>query len=342
MLNHAIELVEQGRIPDFITRTGIRQIIRSRHVEQHREYREPAAWRDFLAEMDRSPLAAATDAANTQHYEVPTAFYRTVLGPRLKYSCSLFDHADDSLEVAEERMLALSAARAELEDGQHILELGCGWGSLTLWMAAQFPAARITAVSNSATQKAWIDSEATARGLGNVTVITADMNDFQTSETFDRVVSIEMFEHMRNHRLLFERIANWLEPGGRLFFHIFCHRHFPYFYEVRSETDWMARHFFSGGMMPAWDLPLLAQDALTLEDRWAIDGRHYALTCERWLANCDRNRATVISALAGGDNPAPPEVQCQRWRMFFMACRELFAWGNGQHWHVGHYRFVKP
>lgn len=342
VLNHAIDLVEQGRVPDFLTRTGIHAIVRKAKRQQQRRYRSPGSMDTFLDAMAASPLAVGSADANLQHYEVPTEFYRLVLGPRLKYSCSLFERPTDTLATAEEQMLALTARRALLEDGQQILELGCGWGSATLWIAERYPASTITAVSNSATQKAFIEEAAKARSLSNIEVITCDMNDFDIDRTFDRIVSIEMFEHMRNYRVLFERIARWLTDDGLLFFHIFCHKAFPYFYEVESDADWMAKHFFTGGMMPSFDLPLRAQSSLQIDDRWAVSGMHYARTCRAWLEACDRRRTDVIAALAAGDDPLPAEVQYHRWRMFFMACETLFGFDHGNEWFVGHYRFRKP
>ncbi|MDZ7683860.1 MAG: cyclopropane-fatty-acyl-phospholipid synthase family protein [Gammaproteobacteria bacterium] len=340
-LNRAINWVEQGYVPDTVTRIGIRSLVRSRAREEDKRYRDPATLERFLERMSAGPVAANAADANTQHYEVPTEFYRQVLGPRLKYSCGWFNEATDSLADAEENMLTLSAERAELADGMAILELGCGWGSMTLWMAERYPNATIVAVSNSSTQKAFIDEAAAARSLANIDVVTADMNDFDPGRRFDRIVSIEMFEHMRNHKVLFERISRWLEPDGKLFFHVFCHRHFPYFFEPRSDADWMAKNFFTGGMMPSFDLPLYSQSSLALEDRWAISGMHYARTCDRWLEQCDANRATVLAAFDAGDDPVPADVQFHRWRMFFMACRELFAFAGGDEWHVAHYRFTR-
>lgn len=341
-LNRAIDWVEKGIVPDAITRIGIRSLVRGRARAEAKRHRDPTTLERFIDSMAAGPIAENTADANAQHYEVPTDFYRLVLGPHLKYSCAWFDRPADTLATAEAAMLALTAERAQLEDGMKILELGCGWGSMTLWMAEQFPQSEIVAVSNSATQKAFIDDAAATRSLPNIEVITADMNDFDTERRFDRVVSIEMFEHMRNHKLLFERIEGWLAPGGKLFFHIFCHRHFPYFFEPRSEADWMAKNFFTGGMMPSYDLPLQTQSSLTLEDRWAVAGTHYALTCDRWLQQCDTNRAEILTALAAGDDPVPADIQLHRWRMFFMACKELFAFAGGNEWHVAHYRFSRP
>jgi cyclopropane-fatty-acyl-phospholipid synthase len=233
----------------------------------------------------------------------------------------------------------VTVERAGLEDGQRILELGCGWGSMSLWMAEHYPSCRILAVSNSRTQREFIEQQCRDRGLNNLEVQTADMRQFGTSRQFDRVVSIEMFEHMRNYQLLHRRIASWLRPEGKLFVHIFCHRELAYAFETEGETNWMGRHFFTGGIMPSDDLLLHFQDDLALEDRWSVSGRHYARTCEDWLQNLDRNRGQLLAMFAASDCPDPPPVMLQRWRMFFMACAELFRYRRGNEWYVSHYRF---
>jgi cyclopropane-fatty-acyl-phospholipid synthase len=340
MLKKAIDLAEQGRLPDVLVRAGMRSIVSQRRQAELRRYRDRNTLPQLLAQMRASPVAINTADANQQHYEVSADFFDLVLGEHKKYSCALFpDDGRCSLSEAEAAMLALTCSRARIADQQHILELGCGWGSLTLWMAEQYPNCKITAVSNSATQKAYIDSAAEKRELLNITVLTCDMNEFDIDQQFDRVVCIEMFEHMRNHALLFERIQGWLAPEGKLFLHSFCHLAFPYFYETESDSDWMATHFFRGGLMPSWDLPLQFQQQLTLEDRWQVNGRHYARTCAAWLANCDRFKAHILEIFAHSPNPAPPIVQFHRWRMFFMACESLFAYHRGNEWFVGHYLF---
>jgi len=231
-------------------------------------------------------------------------------------------------------MLALTCQRARLADGQRILELGCGWGSLTLWMARRFPASTITAVSNSASQREWILARAAEDGLGNIEVLTRDVNALEFDAPFDRVVSVEMFEHVRNYRELMRNIAGWLAHDGLLFVHIFCHRSVMYPFETEGEGNWMGRHFFTGGLMPAADTLLYFQDELAIDRRWLIDGRHYARTARAWLENLDRNRDAAAAALVG-----QPREQLQRWRMFFMACEELFAVRGGSEWMVAHFRF---
>ena len=334
-----IDLVEQGRIPDRITRFGIRRLLKARLAKEQKRYGAPDALARFIDSMTSSPLAINTVDANSQHYEVPTAFYDQVLGQHKKYSCCYFDEHVHNLSSAEEAMLELSCERAALEDGMEILELGCGWGSLTLWMGRHFPNAKITAVSNSSTQKDYIDQVAADEGMTNITVVTCDMNDFATDQQFDRVVSIEMFEHMRNYQILFERIASWLKPDGKLWFHIFVHQTLPYFFQDDGEADWMARHFFTGGLMPSWDLPLQIPSPLKLENRWAVKGTQYAKTSRSWLNLLDANEAAVRKVFDESDDPTDTTILINRWRMFFMACEELFAYNEGREWYVGHYLF---
>ncbi|HTL70370.1 MAG TPA: cyclopropane-fatty-acyl-phospholipid synthase family protein [Candidatus Eisenbacteria bacterium] len=336
-------LLEKDVLPDFAIRWGIRTLLEKK-LEAESAGGE-AARRERRARLvealRQSPIAVRTAEANGQHYELPTEFFELVLGPRLKYSSGWWAEASTDLGRSELDMLELTARRAALADGQRILELGCGWGSLSLFMAERFPAARITAVSNSRTQKAYIDARARERGLPNLRVVTADMNDFEPGRTYDRVVSVEMFEHMRNYGTLFGRISNWLEPGGRLFVHIFTHREYAYLYEDADSADWMARHFFSGGTMPSDDLLLDFKGALALEERWTVPGTHYQKTCEAWLERLDRNRARIepiLRSVYGGDH----RKWRVYWRVFFMACAELFGYGNGEEWRVSHYRFVRP
>lgn len=337
-------LLERGLVPDALVRARIRALLRQR-LREEAEGGPEAVWERYrarLAEWSAGPLAIATGDANAQHYEVPPAFFERVLGRRLKYSSGLWDEGTRDLDAAEEAMLALTAERARLADGQRILELGCGWGSLSLWMASHLPRATITAVSNSRDQRAFIEARAAALGLGNLRVVTADMNGFEPPESgWDRVVSVEMFEHMRNHRELLRRISGWLAPGGRLFVHIFTHRDFTYPFEAKDDSDWMARHFFTGGMMPSDGHLLNFQEHLALEDHWRVDGRHYQRTAEAWLVNQDTAREEILELFRGAYG-AEAALRFAYWRVFFMACAELWGHAEGSEWMVSHYRFRKP
>ena len=296
--------------------------------------------RRFAAGMPNYPIAEAVDEANAQHYEVPAEFYELVLGPNRKYSCCYYDHEYSTLAQAEEAALQRTCENAALADGQDILELGCGWGSLSLWMAGRYPNSKITAVSNSQSQRAYILGRAHERGLFNLEVITADMNEFIPARNFDRVVSVEMFEHMANWRMLLERVRGWLKPDGRLFFHVFTHRSAPYRFEIADKEDWIAQNFFTGGIMPSHDLVREFGDVFTVESDWRWNGTHYARTAEDWLANFDRNRDAidVVLKAAYGIDAA---LWCRRWRMFFLATAGLFGHAKGEEWGVSHYR-LKP
>ncbi|MCE9597767.1 MAG: cyclopropane-fatty-acyl-phospholipid synthase family protein [Spirochaetia bacterium] len=293
----------------------------------------------FIEMLRGSPIAVHTSEANEQHYEVPAQFFELVLGKRLKYSSAYWGQAK-TLDAAEEEMLDLTCKRAELLDGQDILELGCGWGSLTLYVAEKFPNSRITAVSNSNGQRQFIEARAAERGLANIRIITADMNSFSSDQRFDRVVSVEMFEHMRNYHLLFQKIYDLLKPGGKLFVHIFVHARYPYLFEVKDDTDWMAKYFFTGGTMPSADLLLYFKEPMTIEKHWAVNGMHYAKTARAWLENADLNKDRVMDVLRAGYGSKAAQW-FEYWRIFFMACEELFAWNRGEEWLVNHYRFGK-
>ena len=340
----AIDWTEQGYVPDRVIRAGIRRLLKQRLDDIDAGDVEAAARRIeyFVAEMDASPVALVPDLANEQHYEVPADFYALALGRRRKYSSCYWPDGVTSLDGAEEAALAMTCERAGLRDGLDVLELGCGWGSLTLWMAERYPASRITAVSNSHSQRAHIVAEAGRRGLRNIEVLTEDMNRFDTVQAFDRVVSVEMFEHMRNWRRLFGRVHGWLKPGGQFFMHVFVHRAVPYAFESRDESDWMSRHFFSGGLMPSDELALRLQGRLALVQRWRWDGTHYEQTCNAWLANVDANRGRVLEVLAATYGAESAGRWLQRWRIFFMACAELFGYQQGQEWWVSHYLFERP
>ena len=338
-------LLEKNLLPDIAIRFGIRRLLRQRLREESVSSAAEQARRleAFAADLRTQPIAINTQESKAQHYEVPTAFYQRVLGPRLKYSSCWFERGDETLAEGEEAMLRLYCERARLVDGQEILELGCGWGSLSLWIAARYPNSRIKGVSHSRTQKEFIDAEARKRGLSNLAIITCDMNDFEVAAgRFDRVVSVEMFEHMKNWPRLFAAIARWLKPGGLFFLHIFTNARFAYHFVARDQTDWMSRYFFTGGMMPSDDLATRFQVDLKLLNHWQINGRHYQRTAELWLQNMDRHRdelRPLLAATYGDDQATRWWVY---WRVFFMSCAELWGYRGGGEWQVSHYLMQKP
>lgn len=332
-MNFAVELAEAGRLPDPVVRLGIRHLIRQRLREENAHAAERYA--DLLEGLRGAPIALATDVANEQHYEVPPAFFRLTLGPRLKYSACYWGEGVRTLAEAETAMLELTLARVGIEDGMRVLDLGCGWGAFTLFAAARLPRCEFLAVSNSRDQQAHIDEQAHRLGLANVHTHRADVNALALEGGFDRVVCVEMFEHVRNHAALLERLSRWLAPAGRLFVHIFCHQKLMYAFETTGDGDWMGRNFFTGGLMPARDTLLNFQEHLAVRRTWQLSGEHYRRTARAWLANLDANRDAAAYALgADGD----PRV-LGRWRLFFMACEELFGWNGGHEWLVCHYLF---
>ena len=335
LVAHAIRAVERTELPDPVTRFGIELLVG--RTRQRLASVRAGEERAFANAMAGHRIAEHAHAANEQHYELPPGFFGLTLGPRRKYSCCLYETGQETLAEAEIKALAQTVMHAGLADGQHILELGCGWGSLTLFMAELFPKARITAVSNSGPQRRHIEAQASAKGLANVTVLTADMNDFSPLGSFDRIVSVEMFEHMSNWRSLLGRIRTWLAPGGRLFVHVFTHRSRPYRFDHEDESDWIARHFFTGGVMPSRGLIHHFEDSFTLEEEWRWNGGHYARTAQDWLANFDANLADIDAILAeiyGAD----ARVWRRRWRLFFLATAGLFGHAGGDEWGVSHYR----
>ncbi|ADC72331.1 Cyclopropane-fatty-acyl-phospholipid synthase [Thioalkalivibrio sp. K90mix] len=343
-MQRMMEWAEQGRMPDLLVRAGIRRLLAERLAEVSGTAEATMERRYALIEsMRAAPVALSTDIANEQHYEIPTAYFEQCLGPRLKYSSAWWPEGVDTLEAAEVAMLRLTCERAGIADGQRVLELGCGWGSLSLWMAEQYPGARITAVSNSSTQRAFIEARRDALGLANLEVLTADMNTFAPPEPgFDRAVSIEMFEHMRNWPELLRRIAGWLNPGGRFFMHVFAHREHAYVFESEGEHDWMGRYFFRDGLMPSDDLARHFQEDLRVIRQWRVGGQHYARTINAWLARQDRARDTLMPLFETAYGAQQAALWFQRWRIFYMACAELFDYGGGDEWFVSHVLFERP
>jgi cyclopropane-fatty-acyl-phospholipid synthase len=347
-------LLERDLVPDWLIRVAIRRLLKVRLNDERSATveGEQARLSAFVTELRRSPVAIHTAEANTQHYELPPEFFSLVLGKHRKYSCCYYRLADgaaaidggETLDEAEAAMLTLTCARAGLVDGDRILELGCGWGSLSLWMAANYPRSQITAVSNSRPQREYIEARSRERGLSNLTVVTADANQlsFPDGTQFDRAVSVEMFEHMRNYETLLGRIATWLKPGGTLFVHIFTHREYAYPFEVRDPSDWMAKYFFTGGVMPSDHLLYYFQRDLRITEHWRVDGRHYQRTAEDWLKNMDRNRTQIRPILARTYGEDQATRWWVYWRVFFMSCAELWGYRHGREWLVSHYLFTRP
>jgi cyclopropane-fatty-acyl-phospholipid synthase len=335
-------ILEKDLLPDWMIRAGIRKFLKQRIKEETLAGREnpEVHLRKYAEDLRQRPIAENTVAANEQHYEVPTAFYKKCLGPRLKYSGCLFPTGHETLRQAEEAMLALYVERGQLADGQEILELGCGWGSLTLYLAERFPTTQITAVSNSSTQRAFIEGETRLRRLENVRVITADMNSFDvTAGRFDRIVSIEMLEHMKNYRQLLANVSRWLKPDGKFFVHIFTHRKLAYHFVPKDSTDWMARYFFTGGQMPAHNLLSCFQDDLRLAQDWKVNGRHYKRTADHWLNNMDRHKTEIMAQFAETYGADQATKWWAYWRIFFMSCSELWGFNGGEEWLISHYLF---
>lgn len=335
IVEHAINFTERAPLPDAITKAGIRFL-----VGQSKRQRASASddiSRQFAKEMTHFPIALATDEANAQHYEIPPEFFQLFLGEHRKYSSGYYETPGDTLDAAEARALALTVEHADIKPNQEILELGCGWGSLTLWMAGHFPSCKITAVSNSQTQREYIEQTAAERKLTNVTVITADMNAFQTGKQFDRIASVEMFEHMSNWRPLLENVTRWLKPDGRFFMHIFTHRQAPYRFDHTDKTDWIGQHFFTGGIMPSQVLIRQFPDLVNVEQEWRWSGHHYKRTADDWLKNFDRHDTEInriLEAVYGKD----ARLWKRRWRLFFLATSGLFGHDDGKEWGVSHYR----
>lgn len=342
-MNIGMAFAERGWLPDRLIRFGIRRLDRMRlsEISTAETQTAQAAKQRFIEAIRQSPIAIETNKANEQHYELPPEFFEIVLGRHLKYSSAFWSDKTATLDQAEELMLEMTCQRAELSDGHTILELGCGWGSLSLWMARHYPRSQIVAVSNSRPQKEFIDARIAQQGLKNLRIIPSDMNGFDPGARFDRVVSVEMIEHMRNWPLLLQRIAGWLNPGGKLFLHYFAHKEAAYTFEIEEDDDWMGRYFFTGGMMPSEDLLYHLQDHLEIESHWRVNGVHYQKTADAWLDNLDTNRRQILPVMQNVYGTRNALRWLQRWRIFFMACSELWGYNRGEEWVVSHYRLKK-
>lgn len=336
-------LLEKNKIPDFLIRIGIRKLLKQRLIEEKKATVElqQAHLMQLITELKNSPIAINTDEANEQHYEVPTQFYQYCLGKNLKYSSGYWKEGVTDIDTSENDMLEMTCSRAELKDGQDVLELGCGWGSLSLFMAKKYPNSNFTVVSNSRTQKLHIDEQAKQRGMTNLTVLTVNINDFTIDKKFDRVVSVEMFEHMRNYQLLMKKVADCLKPDGKLFVHIFTHKEFAYKFEVIDETDWMSKYFFTGGIMPSDDLLLYFNEHLYIQQHWHVSGMHYSKTSEAWLQNMDKHKTEIMPLFEKTYGKDQAVKWWGYWRIFYMACAELWGYNNGEEWIVSHYLFSK-
>ncbi|KAK7954498.1 cyclopropane-fatty-acyl-phospholipid synthase [Apiospora saccharicola] len=334
-------ILDRGVLPHFVIRRGIRMQLAQRIAEIATESQAAACERKmaYLDLLRTRPIAVETATANEQHYEVGTGVLECMLGPRMKYSACLYEKGSESLGMAEVAMLRSYLDKAQLEDGMSILDLGCGWGSGALYYAEMLPKSKVTAFSNSKTQKEYIDAQAKGKGLENLTVITGDVADYEfKEESFDRIVSIEMFEHMKNYEQLMAKCARALKKGGKLFVHIFAHKDTPYDFE----SGWMTTHFFTGGTMPSADLLLYFQRDLKIEKQWWVNGMHYSKTCEHWLANMWANKQKLWPHLVETYGEDKATTWWNRWQIFYMACSELFAYEGGDTWGVNHYLFEKP
>ncbi|MES2133194.1 MAG: class I SAM-dependent methyltransferase [Bacteroidota bacterium] len=337
-------LLEKNKLPDWLIRIGIRNLLKQRLQDEHKGNVEAqqAHLMALIEELKATPtIAVNTSEANEQHYEVPTEFYKYCLGKHLKYSSGYWKPGVTTIDTSENDMLELTCLRAELQDGQQVLELGCGWGSLSLCMAAKYPKSSFTVVSNSRTQKLHIDEQAKLRGISNLTVITHNINDFKPAQLFDRVVSVEMFEHMRNYQKLMQLVSDALKPNGKLFVHIFTHKTYAYKFEVVDESDWMSKYFFTGGIMPSDDLLLYFNEHLSIEKHWHVSGMHYSKTSEAWLQNMDKHKAQIMPLFESTYGKEQAVKWWVYWRLFYMACAELWAYNKGEEWIVSHYLFQK-
>jgi len=342
MIKQLINLAEKRFLPDFIVRSGIKYFLNQKlNIEKNKFGNDlKAKKKEWVKEMKNSPIALFANKANEQHYEVPPEFFKQSLGPNLKYSCAYWDTETNKLSDAEEKMFQIYIERSRIKNGMSILDLGCGWGSFSLYLAKKFPKSKILAVSNSNDQGEYIQAESKKYKLSNINYLKLNMSDFNINQKFDRIVSIEMFEHMRNYYILLNKISTLLNDKGKLFLHIFCHDKYVYPYEVQSNSDWMTKYFFYGGMMPSFDILTFFQNDLKLTKSWKVNGNHYKKTCREWLNNQDKNKKIIMTIF---DKCYDQEaiIWFNRWRIFWMSCEELFGYKNGEEWYVGHYLLSK-
>ena len=334
MTRFLLSLAESGFIPDVLIKIAAKYISNKRLNEQSVDDNKDK----IITVLSRGAVAEKTYDANEQHYEVPPEFFKYVLGTNLKYSCSLFDEVD-SLDDAEESMLKLYMDRADIKDGHEVLDLGCGWGSFSLYVAERYPNINITSVSNSSDQIAYIKNEAHKRDLLNIKAFKMDVNNLELNKQFDRIVSIEMFEHLRNYKLILNSLNHALKPDGKLFIHIFCHKKLTYLYEMKNNLDWMTKYFFQGGIMPCKDIFQYFEDELEIINQWDINGNHYSKTCKAWLNNHYKNKKKILDIFE--KHYDEPKIWFNRWRIFFLSCEAFFALNNGKEYFVTHYLFKK-
>ena len=334
MTRFLLLLAESGFIPDALIKIAARYISNKRISKSNIDYNKP----EIISALSKGVVAEKTSDANKQHYEVPPEYFYHVLGTNLKYSCSLFDNVN-SLDEAETSMLELYIERANIKDGHEILDLGCGWGSFSLYIAKKYPNTNITSVSNSSDQITYIKNEAQKRGLPNIKAYRMDVNSLELNTQFDRINSIEMFEHLRNYKLILSSLNNLLKPDGRLFIHIFCHKKLTYFYEMKNNFDWMTKYFFQGGIMPSKDIFEYFDDELEIINQWDINGNHYSKTCKAWLNNHYINRKKILDVFQ--KHYDKPKIWFNRWRIFFLSCEAFFALNNGKEYFVSHYLLKK-
>ena len=334
MTRFLLSLAESGFIPDVLIKIAARYISNRRLNEQSDDDNKDK----IISVLSRGAVAEKTYDANEQHYEVPPEFFNYVLGTNLKYSCSLFDEVD-SLDDAEESMLKLYIDRADIKDGHEVLDLGCGWGSFSLYVAERYPDINITSVSNSSDQIAYIKNEAHKKGLLNIKAFKMDVNNLKLNKQFDRIVSIEMFEHLRNYKLILNSLHHALKLDGKLFIHIFCHKKLTYLYEMKNNLDWMTKYFFQGGIMPSKDIFQYFEGELEIINQWDINGNHYSKTCKAWLNNHYKNKKKILDVFK--IHYDYPKIWFNRWRIFFLTCEAFFALNDGKEYFVAHYLFKK-